>query len=224
MRPLIGINLNYNIKQQEFILSPDYVEAIEVAGGIPVALPIFPDHVSAKEVIRKLNGVVFTGGRDINPRKYGERKHPRTNLLYSKKAKSDEILMKLSLEMKKNVLAICYGCQLLNVTLGGTLYQHIPSLKFTGSAHKTEGKMHRVELIGILREMIGKEKIMVNSYHHQSVNKVGHGLEVVARSEDSLVEGISFRDKFVLGVQWHPEMMQRDEHQKRLFRKFITSC
>jgi putative glutamine amidotransferase len=223
MPPLIGINLNFDVRLKRYTLSPDYVRAVERAGGIPVPLPAFSSIGSVKEVVKRLDGVVFTGGRDIDPKRYGQRPHPKTQLLDPEKEKTDEIIMNLSLDMGKDILAICYGCQLLNVALGGTLHQHLPDLQL-GPAHRREGRSHGVRLSGRLKEIYKQEEIKVNSYHHQGIDRVGRDLKVVAVADDGLVEGISLDNGFVLGVQWHPEMMHKDKLQQALFKAFVKSC
>lgn len=225
MKPRIGINLNYSKDRQVYSLDPDYVRAVKKAGGVPVLLPFVSDESEARELLASVHGVIFTGGADIDPRRWGEEPHPKTELLWPERERSDELLMRAAIEQDVPTLCICCGFQQLNVLFGGSLHQHLPDLPGIVEAHAvSKGKCHEVELLdGQIRQIVGAGRAKVNSYHHQAVNRVGRGLLVTARSEDGFIEGLEVPGKrFVLGVQWHPERMLEEAPQLRLFEALVS--
>lgn len=225
MKPRIGINLNYSKDKAVYSLDPAYVEAVKAGGGVPVLLPFVSGQAEAKELLSSVHGVVFTGGADINPCKWGEKQHDKTELLWPERERSDELLMRAAIDRDLPTLCICCGFQELNVLFGGSLHQHIPDHPGIVEAHTgSRGLYHEVDLLdGKIRELVGAAKTKVNSYHHQAVNKVGKGLLVTAKSEDGFIEGLEVPNKrFVLGVQWHPERMLNDPRQIRLFEALVS--
>ncbi len=214
-KPLIGINCKLIPENGDVYYKLDrlYVEAIEKAGGVPALLPLFP----ARGFLRRLDGVLFTGGGDIHPARWGEKKHPKAVLLHPEKEESDVRTAHAALGADLPVLGICLGMQLLNVACGGSLHQHIEG--------HSDGARHEVGMeISRTREAVGRRP-RVNSYHHQAVNRLGAGLRAVATSPDGIVEGIeSSRHRWVVGVQWHPERIVDQREQMRLFRAFVAAC
>lgn len=214
-RPLVGLNCKLISENGDVYYKLDrlYVEAIRKAGGTPVLLPLFPPD----ELLRRLDGILFTGGGDINPVRWGEKKHPKAVLLHHDKEESDVRAARAALAADRPVLGICLGMQLINVACGGSLHQHIDG--------HSGGKRHEVGVEDSrMREAVGRRP-RVNSYHHQAVNHLGAGLRATAASPDGIVEGIeSDRHRWVVGVQWHPERIADQREQMRLFRAFVAAC
>lgn len=240
MKPIIGINCSYYTidGHLSYKLNYEYVEAIRRAGGIPIILPIFQSEKECQYILNKIDGLLLSGGADINPDKWGEKKHPKTNLLHPDKEKSDFMLVKLALKSDMPILGICYGMQLINVVLGGSLHQHIPDIKGCNKIHSQENQvdnpMHQVEIKdgSGLSKIFGSEAkvnhhtkgfgVVVNSFHHQAIKDLGKGLVAIATANDGIIEAIESKNhKFVLGVQWHPERMLEDKKQLKLFEKFV---
>jgi putative glutamine amidotransferase len=180
----------------------DYSRAIIEAGGLPVNLPLDVDPALAAQ---RLDGILLSGGADIDPAHFDAEPHPFVTLLEPERDEFEFALLGQALEHELPVLGICRGLQLINVHLGGTLHQHIPghSRYDVGSA----GIAHSVEIDDgtILGSLYGSTAD-VNSLHHQTVDQLGDGLEVTARAGDGTVEGMESGDTLV-AVQWHPEMM-----------------
>lgn len=225
-KPLIGINCKRVTDDGDvyYKLDRNYVQSVLKAGGTPVLMPFFRNASEARAFLDRLDGAVFTGGPDIDPARWRERKHPKARLLHPEREASDFLLLVEALRADKPLLAICCGCQELNVALGGSLHQHIYDLP--GVKRHTEGARHGVEMTGPskLRDIVGAPRRTVNSWHHQACNRLGKGLVRTAASPDGLVEGIeSPRHRFVIGVQWHPERMQDDARQRALFRALVSA-
>jgi putative glutamine amidotransferase len=213
-----------------YSVRPEYVRAVEKAGGVPLLLAPSP----AGEIASRLDavdGLMLTGGDDVDPSLYGEAPHPTTRCT-RERDDFELALVREALDRDLPLLAICRGQQVLNVALGGTLVQDIPDQVPEAGAHKLKGVArweiaHEVEVAPgtRLRAIVGTDVLAVNSFHHQSVRDVGRGLVVSARSRDGIIEGVELADRrFVVGVQWHPEAMwnQEPDHQE-LFRAFVEA-
>lgn len=223
-RPLIGINCTYEEQKDYYMLSRDYPDGIREAGGLPVFLPYAADAAEAEAILDRVDALLLTGGQDLDPAAYGAPAHPKARIMPWFKQRSDEHFARLALERDMPVLGICYGCQLLNVVLGGSLHQHLPDLPNACEAHRTDCLLHDVELQGdgLLRRMLKFESGRVNSIHHQGLDRLGRGLKATARAEDGLVEGIeSEAHRFVVGVQWHPERMRTHAEHRALFEALV---
>ena len=224
-RPLIGINCKLITDDGDayYKLDRNYANSILKAGGVPVLMPFFRNAKEAREFLDRLDGILLTGGPDINPCRWGEARHPKTDLMHADREKSDFLVIGEALARDLPTLAICCGCQELNVHLGGSLHQHVQDLP--GVKKHSGGVRHKVGMIGIsrTRDIVGIPRPAVNSWHHQSCKEIGKGLIQTAESPDGLVEGVeSTAHRFVLGVQWHPERMQDDVRQQNLFRALVA--
>jgi putative glutamine amidotransferase len=217
-RPAVGVTIENARKEVEvFRLREDYVRAVEAAGGLPLVLapgPAEGAEAHAAELLDHVGALLLTGGADIDPSLYGEERHPEVKAVYPERDRFELALCREALRRDLPVLAICRGHQVLNVATGGTLVQDIPSQVPGARAHESDGERwettHEVEILPAtrLREILGKERVAVNSFHHQSVKQLGRDLVLSARSTDGVVEGIEMprdRRRFVVGVQWHPE-------------------
>ena len=213
VKPRIGITYSSEISVEP------YAAAVRASGGDPVLLSAGSNTGDAD-----FAGLLLGGGVDVNPVLYGEVAAPETEPPNKSRDRMEQILLAHALKTNVPVLAICRGMQLLNVSHGGSLTQHM-----TGHEHRPADKSlpaHTVELDpeSHLARIIQVEQLPVNSRHHQAVARVGAGLRVTARSQDGTIEALEISShRFALGVQWHPEdMAPVNAHQKLLFDAFVT--
>ena len=222
--PLIGIT-SARSSTGGTQLSKTYTEAISRAGGIPVVIPTVGTKEEADAVLAVLDGIVFSGGEDLQPSWYGEDILNETVHIDYVRDLSDSLLARSALASRKPVLAICRGEQLINVMLGGSLYQDIPSQVAGVGAH-ARGAMHRIapEPGSVLAGLYGTDSLLVNSYHHQAVKAPAPGIRITARSGDGIVE--AYETAQVLAFQFHPEKMvaQGEQGWLALFEEFIHRC
>ena len=217
--PLIGITCGRS-ESGAVNLSSNYTDAIARAGGIPVVLPLIDDQALAESLLAKLDGIVFSGGPDVAPAEYGEEILNETVYVDEVRDRSELLLARAALASGKPVLAICRGEQLMNVVLGGTLYQDIPTQVDTVVKHS--GFDHRigVEKGSVLYDLFGLDSLTVNSSHHQAVKDPAPGIRITAHAPDGVVEAYEYGN--VLAVQFHPEKMVRtDDSWLVLFRYFL---
>ncbi|MGE5257101.1 MAG: gamma-glutamyl-gamma-aminobutyrate hydrolase family protein [Hyphomicrobiales bacterium] len=209
----------------------DYSQAILHSGGAPVIIPAAQDRKSLERILSAVQGLILTGGPDIHPRRFGE--EPLAGLGEVDETLDHMELMAASLAVEKNIplLGICRGIQVLNVALGGTLYQDIASQVPESICHtpKTDKAVHthtvRIDVGSRLHKLYGRHEIWVNGKHHQSVKDVAPGLAVSARAKDGVIEALELPGtRFVMGVQWHPEGTWReDRYSKMLFQDFVRA-
>ena len=213
-------------------LKTTYSDAVRLAGGIPVLIPVLRDSVVISELVRHLDGVILSGGEDIDPQYYGEEPIPELGTVNAPRDTFDVLLIRTALRQYKPILAICRGEQVLNVALGGSLYQDIPSqIPASELKHRQdEPATVATQTIAIaegsrLRQIVGVDSLAVNSHHHQAVKDLAPGLVITARASDGVVEayesvpGWDFTDgsiwtsstrfgqqgQLILAVQFHPE-------------------
>ena len=227
-KPLVGITTYVTLASfgpwnLESALVPwDYVRAVERAGGRALLVP--PSEGSGPEVLDALDGLVFSGGSDLDPVLYGQEAHPETTGIVPIRDSAELSLLRAALERDLPVLAVCRGSQLLNIALGGDLVQHLPDVVGHDGHREVPGRFadHEVEieagsrLAGVLGE--GTE---VKSHHHQGFARLGEGLEPVARDRDGSVEALEAPGRrFTLGVLWHPEAGE----DARLFEALVSEA
>ncbi|MDB4875422.1 MAG: peptidase [Gemmatimonadetes bacterium] len=209
-----------------------YTNALAAAGLIPVILP--PVHAAlAVASIADIAGLVLTGGEDVDPALFGQSPHPTTGAPHAARDGYELALARAAAEQRIPTLAICRGAQVVNVALGGTLFQDIPSQQPSNIDHAPDDKRaERVHAIAIerdsvLAEIVGATSIRTNSSHHQSVDRVGRDLRVTARSEDGIVEALESTDAnwWMLAVQWHPEELTAtpENWDRRLFAAYADA-
>ena len=213
MKPVIGITTyltraTFGSWEEDTALVPaDYVNAIERAGGRPLLVP--PSEEAIEETLDALDGVVFSGGADLDPELYGQEPHPKTKGVVAQRDRGELALLRAALARDMPVLAVCRGSQVLNVALGGDLVQHLPDVVGDEKHKHTPGVFsdHEVDVEpeSRLGELLG-DRAPVKSHHHQGFGKLGEGLRKTARAEDGTVEGLEDPSRrFALGVLWHPE-------------------
>jgi putative glutamine amidotransferase len=224
-RPLIGITTyvepaSWGHWSVEAALVPyAYVRAVERAGGRAVLVP--PDEDGVDEVLDVLDGLVFSGGNDLEPEEYGADAHPATTGTNPERDRGELALLEAALARDVPVLAICRGFEILNVARGGDLVQHLPELVGHEEHRETVGEFseHTVRVDASSR--IGEVAGVVKSHHHQGIGRIGDGLRDVAWAEDGTVEAIEDPAKtFVVGVLWHPEAAE----DQRLFEQLVEAA
>jgi putative glutamine amidotransferase len=232
MKPLIGITMNLEVQPARSmnILDQDYGKAVAQAGGIP--MPVLGIEGSIPDLIKRLDGFIFTGGDDIAPRVYKEKPlaAARMTIAPDGRTRFEIEFFKTALKAKKPVLAICYGAQLVNVALGGTLYQDIelqvPHPIKHRPARVGEKVFHDVDILEstLLSRIMGASRIRVRSAHHQSVKNPGRGLHLSAVSHDRVIEALEPRtSQFLIAVQWHPEKTPNDRYTRKLFAALVNA-
>jgi gamma-glutamyl-gamma-aminobutyrate hydrolase PuuD len=224
-KPLIGITTyvepaSWGAWTLESALVPyDYVRAVERAGGRAVLVP--PSEDGVEEILDALDGLIFSGGNDMEPDHYGAETHPTTLGTNPARDRGELALLTAALERDLPVLAVCRGFEVLNVARGGDLVQHLPDVVGHEEHRAIIGEFseHAVRVDPSSR--IGEVDGVVKSHHHQGVGRIGEGLREVAWAEDGTVEGLEDPDKrFLVGVLWHPEAGE----DLRLFEQLVEAA
>ncbi|MBK5245561.1 MAG: gamma-glutamyl-gamma-aminobutyrate hydrolase family protein [Eubacteriaceae bacterium] len=233
-KAIIGVLPQLNSKEKKIWVSPAYMNGIIEAGGLPVLLPFLKDKKDIKTLAKQFDGFLFTGGQDVNPSLYGQPLCNCSNEISPKRDQLEEDLFNAILKENKPVLGICRGMQLINVVLGGTLKQDILGVKKIGMTLQHDQKtpfnipVHDINILkeSLLYQILGQDKILVNSMHHQGIGKLAEGLLSVATSVDDLVEAVQIKDlDFGLAVQWHPELLWRlDTNAHKLFTALVKAA
>jgi putative glutamine amidotransferase len=238
-KPLIGITCGLGVNKygsDVCTLGQAYTEAIFKAGGIPLIIPIARDQADSPdrtEVLASLDGLLLTGGGDINPDRFDGKPHARVYGVSDARDTLEMALVRAAVSQDLPLLAICRGIQVLNVAFGGTLYtdiqdQHPDALRhawFPDIPRDYLAHSVRVDRNSLLFSIFQTENVRVNSLHHQGVAQVGRGLTPIAFAPDGIVEALVVQNgDFAVGVQWHPECLPEDRLMQKLFKSFITAC
>ena len=237
-RPIIGISSSVIVDEsgnfagyKRAYVNKDYVDAVVRAGGVPLIIPFTTD----KEVIisqaQLIDGLILSGGHDVNPYNYGQEPSQKLGETFPERDTYEMILLEESKKRNIPILGICRGSQLINVAAGGTLYQDLSLISGNILKHNQVAKptlkthMIKIEENSVIASIFGKET-MVNSFHHQAIDKVADDFRVVARASDGVVEAIEHKTyKFLVAVQWHPEMLGVEcEKARELFAKFVEEA
>ena len=234
--PLIGVTAGHSKNRYghtQVHLLRTYVDATLKAGGTPVIIPPELPEENWLVLYEKLDGIIFSGGADINPKLFSEETHPSIEGVDHERDKLELSLMQKTVDNQKPFLGICRGFQILIVALGGTLYTHISDQLENSLEHSTDRDLPRDTLVheiqvqedSHLAEILGKPILKVNSWHHQGAKEIPPRLKVVAHAPDGLAEGIELSDyPFGIAVQWHPEWMPEDTSMQALFKAFVDAA
>lgn len=231
-RPLIGITAS--VAEGKMTIADDMMFSVMQAGGLPVVLPYVQDQAGAEAVLDRIDGLLVSGGPDVDPLLYGEEPLPGLGQIMPDRDRMEALYIRIALQRDFPVFAICRGAQMLNAAAGGSLYQDIASQLSGVLLHaqraprdhlshyvqvKPDTKLHRI---------VESERFKVNSFHHQAVKALAPGFVQTAWSSDGVVEAFeSSAHEFVLGVQWHPENLTRlteTDAARRLFASFVKAC
>lgn len=241
MKPVIGVTPDFNAgdrkewggREPTYFLRARYIRAIEELGGIPLILPLIGEAAGRRRLLDGVDGILLTGsGPDLPPRLYGERQRYKFPLVSERRANFEIDLVHLAQQRDLPLLGICGGMQTLNVACGGSLYQDLPSQMPGVLPHRQTAKANHVshavtvEPGTLLRKIIKKASMLVNSSHHQSVKAVGPTLIASALAPDGVIEAVeSPRYRFLLGIQWHPEFLfERHLLHRRLFQALLRAA
>lgn len=233
-RPRIGITMRIELETDRFYLARYYSEAVEAAGGLPVHIPLIPNADFIEGVMATIDGLLLPGSdSDVDPLRYGREPHPRLGSVHPEKDATDLMALAEAEDLAMPTLAICFGVQSLNVSRGGTLIQdiscqHPQAIKHEQGAPR-DRPSHAVKILegSMLAAMAEADSVAVNSHHHQAIETLGRELVATAWAADGLVEAVEDprSDRFVLGVQWHPELgWERDTLSRALFERFVSEA
>ncbi len=234
-KPLIGLTTTYVPRRSHpavYGSNRPYAEAVLRAGGLPILIPNDLTDEDLDMLLARLEGVLFTGGNDIDPTCYGRPAHPEIIKPDAERDRVEIHLVRALVHTGRPFFGICRGIQAINVALGGTLYEHLPG-QLPGNVHLEnhgQPRDHPAHTVAIqpgnqLADIFNPGEMWVNSLHHQGVREVASGLRVTAIAPDSLVEAFELPGHpFALAVQWHPEELQAQEAMRNLFKAFIRAC
>jgi putative glutamine amidotransferase len=238
-KPLIGLTCGAHQRDSgdlAYGVLVNYTKSVADAGGLPVLIPPMLDLDSLREIYERLDGVLLTGGGDVDASQYGMANDGLVHGIQVDRDATEINVAKWAAQEDKPLLGICRGSQVINVALGGTLYRDIATEYGNHSdiEHDLYGKAPRgfeahpvhIDSGTHLQKLLGVEQVNVNTLHHQALREVAPALKVVAKSADGLIEGVEMPDaRFYVAVQWHPEeMIGYSEPMRRLFAGFVDSA
>jgi len=233
-KPIIGLSTSFEKTEtgERIFLMEDYLEAVRHFGGIPLLIPTTAEAGEQQLLLQMCDGLILTGGNDLDPRLYGEEILNDTVEPAPERDAAEYRLCEGALAAEMPILGICRGMQLLNVYFGGTLYQDIPSQVKTNLGHRPAASGERLvhdckaEASTPMALLLGQEAFAVNTYHHQAAKALAPGLRAMAKSPDGMIEAIYKPDgAFLWGVQWHPERIWRQEESSaKVFEAFLDAC
>ncbi len=235
MKPLIGVLPLFEKDSHNYWIKPVYMHGVETAGGLPVLLNLTDHPDSWRAMCDRMDGFLFTGGQDVGPALYHQEKIPECCYQAEERDAQEMWMLQTLLEMDKPILGICRGCQMLNVAMGGTLYQDLPT-QHPSEINHSQSKLqiprdevsHAVTLSpgSLLHRLMDSDTPAVNSLHHQAIWEVAPALFPSAVAPDGIVEAVeSTAHRFVLGVQWHPEFLwHKRPDMLAIFQGLVDSC
>ena len=225
-KPVIGITTYGRDDNGRFSLPAVYVDAVRRAGGVPVLIP--PGEPDLPELLPLLNGVILSGGGDIDPQLYAGTTHETIYMLDAERDSSEINLARTLINQDLPVLGICRGIQVINVALGGTLIEHLPDVVGEEVLHRAPPRLpvsHEVNVVpdSRLAEIIGQSSVTPTSWHHQAIRQPAPGLQVVASAPDGTIEAVEMpAHPWLIAVQWHPEITAASQpEQQRLFDELV---
>ena len=228
---LIGVSLGYNPTKNS--VNNTYINSILMNGGVPYLIPVTDNVEVLRQIVAQLDGIVFTGGEDFEPAYFGEENHEKLGEVNVTRDTYDLTLFKLATDRNIPTLGICRGLQLINVAMGGTLYQDLPAEKPSDINHRQEEAgtvpTHSVSVVdgSMMHQILGEKEIQVNTFHHQAIEKLAPGLKIVGWSNDSVPELIeAYPHRQILGTQFHPEIFTAagDALMGKLFKFLVNKA
>ena len=231
-KPLIGVLPLYDEFKESYWMLPGYMKMIEQAGGIPLMLPLTDDIDTLKQLATGMDGFLFTGGHDVSPSVYHEAEKETCAATCPERDAMENVLFHEAYLLDKPMFGICRGIQFFNAILGGTLYQDLPSEHPSPIEHHQsppyDTYSHEVIIDpkSPLYDVLNKDTLLVNSYHHQAIKDLANDLQAMAKAEDGIIEAVYNPQKhFVWAVQWHPEFnYTMDEDSRKIIKKFIEEA
>jgi putative glutamine amidotransferase len=230
-RPIIGITIDQHDKPELYESPMDYSKSVELAGGLPLLLPYRSDLSLIPQFVDLLDGLLFTGGDDLDPSLFDEARHPKAVAVDPLRQEFELALLAEVEKRRMPALGVCMGSQLMNVYRGGSLHQFLPDVdRDSALEHRKVGEnllRHDVEidLNSKIGKAIGKPRISVNTYHKQSANRIGRGLKVIATAPDGVVEGLEDPSFPLFGaIQWHPERLSTEPEHLAPFKLLVQTA
>lgn len=230
---LIGVTMSYDYNKNQAKINENFFRAIELAGGLPVCIPPIRNEAALKDLSKRLDGLVLSGGPDVDPMHYNEKPIPQLGNIDPDRDTTEILITREMFELKKPILGICRGTQVLNVAFGGKLIQDIAVYLNNPLKHDQDAprwhKSHEIEICeenSIIFRLFGHRRLRVNSFHHQAIKEVAPGFKVCATAPDEIIEAIESvdKDRFCVGVQWHPEEMLCEPGFFSLFEALIEAA
>ena len=232
MKPVIGFVFSIDMENRpnKYVLNVPYVAAVIRAGGIPMPIPVDGDPSRAADYIDMIDGLLLPGGEDVTPNLYGEEPVPQVTYMLEDKDRFEMELIRLAIERKKPILGICRGMQILATTLGGKMYQDLPTQYPGCICHRQNTTIRsqlshtaKVEPGSLMEKLLGEEPLRVNTYHHQAVKELPAGFRGTVVAPDGILEAMESEDGTMIAVQWHPEeLVEKYPRFRPLFDHLIA--
>mgnify|MGYP000188373654 CR=1 FL=1 len=232
MKPVIGITCDYDWDKELIQLRPGYVQGVCRAGGLPYLIAPVPG-LDPSDIVQQINGLLLTGGQDVDPRFFGEQPHPANGRINPYRDELELALCGEAARAGMPVFGICRGIQLMNIAMGGSIYQDLSMahendrlIYHSQNAPKWYG-VHEVTVKSgtRLHNILGTDRLYTNSFHHQAIRHPAGTFKAVAHTHDGIIEAVeSDHHMFFIGVQWHPECMLEDRHMQKLFDAFVKAA
>ena len=234
--PLIGLTTSHTTSQSglsQISVTEAYVRALLRAGAAPLLIPIGLSESALQDILHRLDGILFTGGGDVNPERYASQMHPLVDDVDPERDSTEIQLIRYAMQEQIPFLGICRGLQVINVAMGGTLYEDILDQRPNSIRHQYSPGWprsylaHDVKLVDRSRlvEILDDNTVSVNSFHHQGIRELGKRLQATAFAPDGVIEAIELPGHpFAIAVQWHPEWLVEDPAMQRLFGEFVRSA
>ena len=231
MKKIVGVTPLWDDQLQSVWMLSDYTKALEACGLVPVILPLTADPEAARRALDCCDGLLVTGGQDVDPARYGEAVLPQCGALAPVRDALDTVLVREAAARDLPTFGICRGAQIMNAALGGTLWQDLPTQAPSDIVHRQERPYDRpVHPVSVMKgtplaDILGPGSHSANSLHHQAIHRVAEPLEIAAEAPDGIVEAVYLPGKrFFLGAQWHPEFLfDTDADSRRLFEAFAAA-
>jgi putative glutamine amidotransferase len=234
--PIIGVTMGSSLSEYHYpilTITEAYVQALIRAGGCPLMIPLGLPETALHDMLLKLDGILFSGGGDVQPERYGSEPHPLVREVNLDRDRLEIFLVQESIKNELPVLGICRGIQVINVALGGSLFEDILDQRPASIRHSYFPEMprdylaHTVDIVpdSHLSQIIQKTNASVNSLHHQGIKELAPGLKATGYASDGLVEALEIPNyKFGLAVQWHPEWLPEEASMDAIFRELIRTA